>query len=61
VHVSSPAGAVSPGVLQRNPGTGGLRLAFSLNPGNAVAVEMRAQLVRSGRPVSEVWLYRWTA
>jgi len=60
-HVSGNTASLSAGVLQRNPGTGGLRLAFSLEPGDAQGVELRAQLLKSGTPVSEVWLYRWTA
>jgi len=65
VHVSANRGGISAGVLQRNPGTGGLRLAFSVEPGGKVepggVVELRAQLLKSGTPISEVWLYRWTA
>ena len=58
--IRSNTGEISPGILQRNPGTGGVRLAFSLLPGDAQAVEMRAQMHVNGTPVSEVWLYRWT-
>ena len=60
IHVSSNRAKVSPGILQRNPETGGARLAFSFDPRERDAVELRAQLVRDGRPVSEVWMYRWT-
>lgn len=59
--ISANAGTVSDGVLQHNPGTGGVRLAFSLLPEDAAAVELRAQLFKDGVPTSEVWLYRWTA
>ena len=59
-HVSVSAGGLSGGVLQRNPGTGGARLTFAFEPGNARTVEMRAQLRRAGTLISEVWLYRWT-
>ncbi len=52
---------LSQGVLQRNPDTGGLRLAFSFDPGPRDHVELRAELRRDGRPISEVWLYRWTS
>lgn len=58
--IRSNRGEVSPGILQRNPGTGGVRLAFSLLPGDANAVEMRAQMHMNGTAISEVWLYRWT-
>ncbi len=58
--VRSNTGEISEGILQRNPGTGGVRLAFSFLPGDAQAVEMRAQMHLNGTPISEVWLYRWT-
>ncbi|MBB5721101.1 glucans biosynthesis protein [Loktanella ponticola] len=58
--IRTNTGDVSPGVLQRNHGTGGVRLAFSLLPGDAQAVEMRAQLHLNGTAITEVWLYRWT-
>lgn len=55
------AGEVSEGVLQRNPETGGPRLAFTFHPGDAPLAEFRAQLRSAdGAPLSEVWLYRWT-
>lgn len=59
--ITSNAGSVSEGVLQLNPGTGGMRLAFSLLPGDVTTVELRAQLLKDDVPISEVWLYRWTA
>jgi glucans biosynthesis protein len=58
--IRSNNGEVSTGILQRNPGTGGVRLAFSLLPGDAKAAEMRAQMHMNGTAISEVWLYRWT-
>ena len=58
--VQSSAGEVSRGVLQRNPETGGPRLAFKFHPGDAQLIEFRAQLRLNGAPLSEVWLYRWT-
>ncbi|WIY25304.1 glucan biosynthesis protein [Parasedimentitalea psychrophila] len=61
VHISSPHVDTSSGVLQRNPETGGLRLAFSFDPGARDLVELRAQLRKDGQMASEVWLYRWTA
>ncbi|MEO1308740.1 MAG: glucan biosynthesis protein, partial [Pseudomonadota bacterium] len=60
--VRSSAGNVTEGVLQRNPETGGPRLAFTFTPGDATWAEFRVQLRQSsGAPLSEVWLYRWTA
>lgn len=58
--VRSSAGEVSEGVLQRNPVTGGPRLAFTFRPGDAKWAEFRAQLRLDGEALSEVWLYRWT-
>ncbi len=60
-HIQSPHVDTSDGVLQRNPDTGGLRLAFSFNPGDRDLVELRAQLRKDGQAASEVWLFRWTA
>lgn len=61
VILRGSAGEVSPAVIQRNPGTGGVRMNFSILPGDETIVELRAQLRRDGKPLSEVWLYRWTA
>jgi glucans biosynthesis protein len=61
IHVQSPHVETSPGILEPNPATGGLRLAFTFDPGDLQAVELRAQLRRDGAMASEVWLYRWTA
>jgi glucans biosynthesis protein len=61
VVLSANRGEISPGIVQRNPETGGARLAFTFEPGDAESVEMRAQLVRDGAVVTETWLYRWTA
>ncbi|MBJ6371060.1 glucan biosynthesis protein [Sedimentitalea arenosa] len=60
-EVSSPDVETSTGVLQRNPETGGLRLAFTFEPGERTLVELRAQLRKEDQMASEVWLYRWTA
>ncbi|MEX0340103.1 MAG: glucan biosynthesis protein [Arenibacterium sp.] len=61
IFVSSPHVDTTPGILQRNPETGGMRLAFSFDPKEREMVELRAQLRKDGVAVSEVWLYRWTA
>jgi glucans biosynthesis protein len=60
-HLWASAGTVSEGILQHNPETGGLRLSFRFDPGEAPMVEFRAQLRRDEKLASEVWLYRWTA
>ena len=60
-HIWISEGTVSDGILQRNPETGGPRLAFTFDPAGASSAEMRAQLRHNGKMISEVWLYRWTA
>ena len=60
IHVSSNVGKVSEGILQRNPATGGVRLAFTFYPGDLASMELRAQLMKDEKMASEVWLYRWT-
>ena len=54
------AGETTEGLLQRNPETGGPRLAFTFQPEGSELIEFRAQLRLDGAPLSEVWLYRWT-
>lgn len=61
IQLRTSAGEVTPGIVQRNPETGGVRLAFTFMPGDATWAEFRAQLRVDGNPLSEVWLYRWTA
>ncbi len=59
--VQTNRGEVSEGVLERNPGTGGLRLTFAIEPTDVTSMELRAQLLdRAGETVTEVWLYRWS-
>jgi glucans biosynthesis protein len=48
-------------VTQPNPQTGGWRLSFEMQPKEGGPVELRAQLVGANGPLSEVWIYRWTA
>jgi glucans biosynthesis protein len=61
VHVSSNEVTLSPGLLQRLPDGQGVRLAFSFDPQERTQAELRAQLMRDGQAISEVWLYRWRA
>ncbi len=60
VRVNSSRAETSVGVIQRNPETGGARVAFTFDPGESDGVELRMQLYRDGSAISEVWLYRWT-
>jgi len=61
VHVGVSRGKVTKGILQRNPDTGGVRLAFTFDPEDAQAIDLRAQLLIDSKTITEVWLYRWTA
>lgn len=60
ITLRGSAGEVSGGLVQRNPETGGPRLAFTFDPQKADVIEFRAQLRLEGAALSEVWLYRWT-
>ena len=59
--VENSAGTVRNAVLQPNRDTGGMRVAFELDPGNARAVELRVRLLRGQVAISESWAFRWTA
>ena len=59
-EVQASTGAIENAVVQPNPETGGLRLAFDLRPGTAGLVELKARLLRASTPVSESWVWRWT-
>jgi glucans biosynthesis protein len=58
VRVTTSAGMITSPILQRNPGTGGLRLDFTVK-GDPRHAELRAELWRNGRPAAEVWMNRW--
>jgi glucans biosynthesis protein len=59
--VEASAGELRNVVMQPNTETGGLRLAFVLEPGRASTVELRATIRRGTTPVTETWMFRWTA
>ncbi|GGJ97647.1 glucan biosynthesis protein [Luteimonas terricola] len=60
VQASDNVGALRNAVAYRNPETGGWRVGFELEPGDAAAVEMRLWLEGDGGRLSETWLSRWT-
>jgi periplasmic glucans biosynthesis protein len=55
------AGKMSNPALRSNLALHGLRASFEVDPGDADLIEMRMRVMRGDRPVSETWLYRWTA
>ncbi len=59
--VSADKGEIKNLVLQPNPLTRGMRLSFELDAKKEPVVELRAQIMQQEEPVSEVWIYRWTA
>lgn len=61
VDLATTAGKVSNVMLVPNPTLHGLRASFELDTGNADLVELRMRIMHSAQPVSETWLYRWTA
>ncbi|MCB1476490.1 MAG: glucan biosynthesis protein [Rhodobiaceae bacterium] len=61
VELSNSAGVVSRQNLQPNPVTGGMRASFEFDPQGAELIEFRLRVVAGDRPLTETWIYRWTA
>jgi periplasmic glucans biosynthesis protein len=61
LDLSVSAGKVSNPGLTSNLALHGLRTSFEIDPGDADLIEMRMRVMRGGHPVTETWLYRWTA
>ena len=61
LDMGNSAGHVSNMMLLSNPNTHGIRASFELDPGGADLVELRLRVMRDAQPVTETWLYRWTA
>ncbi|MCB4824702.1 glucan biosynthesis protein [Roseicella aerolata] len=61
LDLRTSAGEIHNPVVQANPHTGGWRVHFQLLPGSARLAELRAVLTFNDRPLTETWLYRWTA
>jgi glucans biosynthesis protein len=59
--VSAPPGTIHNLRLLFNAGRKSARVHFDLEPGGETGIELRLQLLAGDRPVSETWLYRWTA
>ncbi|MFO1089258.1 MAG: glucan biosynthesis protein G [Hyphomicrobiales bacterium] len=60
-EVSTGQGRILNAVTQPNPEIGGIRVHFELDPQGGDMAELRVRLIRGTEPVSETWLYRWTA
>jgi glucans biosynthesis protein len=61
VDLGASAGRISSVMLLPNPGIHGLRASFELDPNGADLIELRLRVMRDNRPLTETWLYRWTA
>ena len=61
LDMGNSAGKVSNVMLVSNPNTHGIRASFELDPAGTELVELRLRVMRDNQPVTETWLYRWTA
>jgi len=61
IDVGASKGKIINPLLQRFPALRSIRASFELTPGDADVAELRLRLLRDDRPVTETWLYRWTA
>jgi len=61
VESGSSAGKLSNILSLANPETGGWRISFDLAPGGEKLVEMHCLLLGEQGPLTETWIYRWTA
>jgi glucans biosynthesis protein len=61
IDAGTSTGQLANLVLQPNPRIGALRASFELAPGDTKVAELRLRLMRGNQPVTETWLYRWTA
>ncbi len=61
LDLGGSAGRISNVMLVSNPTIHGMRASFELDPASADLVELRLRIMRDARPVTETWLYRWTA
>jgi glucans biosynthesis protein len=61
IDMAASAGKLSNMMLVSNPAIHGLRASFEIDPNNAELIELRLRIMRDNHPVTETWLYRWTA
>jgi glucans biosynthesis protein len=59
--VTASKGKVANVVAHAMPARGTWRVAFELDPGQERSIELRMRLEDARGPLSETWLYRWTA
>jgi periplasmic glucans biosynthesis protein len=61
LDVAASKGRISNATLTSNGSLHGLRASFEMDPNDADLIELRLRVVRGDTPVTETWLYRWTA
>ncbi len=61
LDLAASAGKISNLSIASNPSIHGFRVGFELTPNNAEVIELRLRVLLNDRPVTETWLYRWTA
>ena len=61
LDLGSSTGRISNATLMSNDSIHGLRASFELDPGDAGLIELRLRVMRGDKPITETWLYRWTA
>jgi periplasmic glucans biosynthesis protein len=61
IDVGADKGKIENAVVEANPATGGWRLSFQLVQGSEKLVELHARLMDGETPLTETWIYRWTA
>jgi periplasmic glucans biosynthesis protein len=61
IDVSADKGHVQDATLQPIPGGEAWRLSFELATGDEKQIELHARLLDAGRPITEIWAYRWTS
>jgi glucans biosynthesis protein len=61
LDLGNSTGKISNATLKSNASVHGLRASFEIDPGDTEIIELRLRIVRGDKPVTETWLYRWTA
>lgn len=59
-QLSTSRGHISQIDVQENPVTNGIRASFILDAEEEQAIDLRMTLASNEKPISEVWMYRWT-
>lgn len=62
LELTASAGTIVNIAIRRNKISGGHRVGFEYQPAEGVIeADLRCALFADGKPISEVWIYRWTA